>query len=108
MTPTEKARRSDALYYETVSVTRRVLCDAIANREADLEDARAENARLRESVRRLMTQRDERLAVAETENTKLRELVRDLWEYIYIGTAQDGQSLHDRTHELGVGVDGWA
>lgn len=38
----------------------------------------------------------------QTENAKLRELVRDLWEYIYIGTAQDGQSLHDRTRELGV------
>lgn len=40
----------------------------------------------------------------QTENAKLRELVRDLWEYIYIGTAQDGQSLHDRTRELGVEV----
>lgn len=40
------------------------------------------------------------------ENAKLRELVADLWEYIYIGTAQDGQSLHDRTRELGVEVDG--
>lgn len=68
MTPTEKAKRSDALYYETVSVNRRVLCDMIANREADLEDAR-------ESVKRLMTQRDERLARAETDNAKLRELV---------------------------------
>lgn len=40
------------------------------------------------------------------ENAKLRELVRDLWEYIYIGTANDGQALHDRTRELGVEVDG--
>ena len=47
MTATERAKRSDALYYETVSVTRRVLCDMVANREADLEDARAENAKLR-------------------------------------------------------------
>lgn len=51
MTPTERAKRSDALYYETVSVTRRVLCDMIANREADLDDAQAENAKLRELVR---------------------------------------------------------
>ena len=36
------------------------------------------------------------------ENERLRELVADLWEYIHIGTAQDGQSLHDRTRELGV------
>ena len=35
---------------------------------------KAENDRLRESVKRLMTQRDERLARAEAENAKLREL----------------------------------
>jgi hypothetical protein len=40
MTATEKAKRSDALYYETASVNRRVLCDMIANREADIEDLR--------------------------------------------------------------------
>ena len=38
MTATERARRSDALYYETASVNRRVLCDMIANREADIDD----------------------------------------------------------------------
>lgn len=40
------------------------------------------------------------------DNAKLRELIADLWEYIHIGTAQDGQSLHDRTRELGIEVDG--
>ena len=40
MTPTERAKRSDALYYETVSVTRRVLCDMISNRESDIEELR--------------------------------------------------------------------
>ena len=40
MTATERAKRSDALYYETVSVTRRVLCDMIANREGDIDDLR--------------------------------------------------------------------
>lgn len=39
------------------------------------------------------------------ENAELRELVRDLWQYIYIGTARDGQRLHDRTRELGIEVD---
>ena len=48
MTATERAKRSDALYYETVSVTRRVLCDMVANREADLGELKAENAKLRE------------------------------------------------------------
>lgn len=50
MTATERAKRSDALYYETVSVNRRVLCDMIANRESDLEDARVENDRLRKEL----------------------------------------------------------
>ena len=46
----------------------------------------------------------DRACKAEAENAKLRELVADLWEYIYIGTAQDGQRLHDRTRELGIEV----
>ena len=74
MTATEKGRRRDALLYGFD--TRLQLCDMIANRESDLEDARKENDRLRESVKRLMTQRDERLARAEAENAKLRELLR--------------------------------
>ena len=48
----------------------------------------------------------DRACKAEAENAKLRELVRDMWEYIYIGTTQDGQSLHDRTRKLGIEVDG--
>lgn len=114
MTPTERAKRSDALYYETVSVNRRVLCDMVANREADLEDAR-------ESVKRLMTQRDERLAKAETDNAELRELVKALltcatdgdcdecrlngatpW---HVGKAQLCDGVWDRVRELGVEAD---
>jgi len=54
MTPTQIARRSDALYADgTCGMTRRVLCDMVAQRESDLEDARAENAKLRELVRNL-------------------------------------------------------
>jgi len=49
VTPTEKARRSDALHQGPD--TRRVLCDMIANRESDLEELRAENAKLRELVK---------------------------------------------------------
>jgi len=47
MTPTEKARRAEALYYDNNNITRRTLCQRIANLEADLEDARAENSMLR-------------------------------------------------------------
>lgn len=48
MNATERARRSDALYYDNIS--RRELCDRIANIESDLEDSKAKNAKLRELV----------------------------------------------------------
>ena len=48
MNATERARRSDALYYDNIS--RRELCDRIANLESDLEDSKAKNAKLRELV----------------------------------------------------------
>ena len=83
MTATERAKRSDALYYETVSVTRRVLCDMIANREGDLEDARAENA-------------------------KLRELMADMLRYYAMPNDIDYRreaDLLERAHEMGVEVD---
>lgn len=47
---------------------------------------------------------DREMERLEAENAKLRELIADLWKYIYIGTARDGQRLHDRTRELGVKV----
>ena len=59
MTATERAKRSDALYYETVSVNRRVLCDMVANREGDINDLRSlvrdALACVRESSRGYMT-----------------------------------------------------
>lgn len=56
--------------------------------------AEGDNAKLRESVKRLMTQRDERLARAEAENAKLRELVSGL-EYCVQGFVCDGCPLYD-------------
>lgn len=41
---------------------------------------------LKESVRQLMTQRNERLAKAEAENAKLRELVRDMMRFFEDGS----------------------
>lgn len=79
MTPTEKAKRSDALYYETVSVTRRVLCDMIANREADIDDLR--------TAARLMWQR-------------LR------WADETMGCGVLDRRFERRMRELGVEVDG--
>lgn len=42
MTPTEKARRSDALYFDTKVTNRRAMCDMIANLEGDLEELRSQ------------------------------------------------------------------
>lgn len=74
MNATERARRSDALYYDNIS--RRELCDRIANLESDLEDSKAKNAKTFEVGKRWMA----RAARFESENTKLRELVRHLYE----------------------------
>ena len=87
-------------------------------------DLKAENAKLREQIHWLkqgdilhvltdqeyidQCEREHLMQVSidalDKENAKLRELIADLWEYIHIGTAQDGQSLHDRTRELGIEV----
>lgn len=48
MNATERAKRSDSLHYD--NVPRRALCDRIANLESDLEDTKAENAKLREEL----------------------------------------------------------
>lgn len=40
MTATDRGRRSDALYYDNVGMQRRVLCDMVARREAEIEDLR--------------------------------------------------------------------
>ena len=88
MTPTEKARRSDALHQGPD--TRRVLCDMIANRESDLEDARAENAKLRGQYEAVID--DYRSEVA-----KLRELCRSLLPF-----AESCGAEHPLMRELGV------
>lgn len=65
--------------------------DTILSLQDMAQGLQAENAKLRGA-------RD----VWQENDAKLRELIADLWEYIHIGTAQDGQSLHDRTRELGI------
>ena len=88
-----------------VPSTKETMALAMRSAASEMEDAadtilslrdmaqvlRAENAKLRGA-------RD----VWQENDAKLRELIADLWEYIHIGTAQDGQSLHDRTRELGI------
>ena len=48
--------------------------------ERETRQLKAENAKLRESVKRLMAQRDERLARAEADNAKLREQSERLFD----------------------------
>ena len=65
------------------------------------------NERLKAENTKLQDQLEEQKCFAadlEKDVRALRELVRDMWEYVYIGTAQDGQRLHDRTRELGIEV----
>ena len=85
MTPTERAKRSDALYYETVSVTRRVLCDMIANREADLEDARAKSEHMRLKALAVTGELQEENERLKADNAKLRELAAQMAEALRVG-----------------------
>lgn len=118
MTATERAKRSDALYYETVSVNRRALCDMIANREADLEDARAENAKLQNDadlLRSMLQAKRKDAHALMSENAELRELVSGL-EYCAQGFVCNRCPLYDPSgtnhrrcesleRELGIEVD---
>ena len=76
----------------------------------DAADMLDENARLRESVSNLLTQRDERLATAETESAKLRELFIDFWKWadppfaLRSGTFDELLAIVDRMRELGIEV----
>jgi len=106
MTPTQMARRSDALYADgTCGMTRRVLCNMVAQRESDLEDARAESAKLRSQCADLVDER-ERLFRANVEkngevlrlvgeNVKLREFAHDLLQPILA----DGFDCYGCVHE---------
>lgn len=60
MTPTQIARRSDSLYADgSCGITRRVLCDMVAQRESDIEQERSDNARLRELLRQSICAKDD-------------------------------------------------
>jgi hypothetical protein len=94
MTPTQIARRSDALYADgTRGMTRRVLCDMVAQRESDLEDARAENSKLR----KLLIDVSEEVPWSFMDTTKYYMPLR----------ADKLRKLLCRMRELGVEVEGW-
>lgn len=93
MTPTQIARRSDALYADgTCGMTRRVLCDMVAQRESDLEDARAENAKLRELV----------ITLANCAAGHGCDYCPINGGHGYIGETDMCESVHDCMRELGV------
>ena len=129
MNATERARRSDSLYYDTQVTNRRALCDMIANLESVLAESKAENAKLREQMERLVTllrvdcdidaswdglrrfwsigltedgclMRD-RACKAEAENAKLRELVDILCFCMQIHKRCDDCKLNGAKGELG-------
>ena len=118
MNATEKGRRSDALYYD--NVTRRNLCDRIANLESDLTESKAENDKLRERIHELEMEGSDhfyRTAYAEdanrtleAENAKLRELVADMWNEGMCECDERGACAEceyhytDRMRELGIEV----
>ena len=131
MTPTQMARRSDALYADgTCGMTRRVLCDMVAQREADLEDAREENNKLREELEAAkhdLQVFSANLARLGVENVKLRELAAGIGHLLFVldvdycvacprddinhpcpvYTVKGGECLYKTDlRELGVEVDG--
>ena len=118
MTATEKAKRAEALFNDR---TKRELADMVVHREADLEDARAENAALREECdgwKKLCVDQEVVHVMHEdaldNENAKLRELVSELWVSCPVHDSdcdecqhkggRTGCELYDRMRELGVEV----
>lgn len=87
MTATERARRADALYFDTNSIHRRQLCEMVANRESDLEDARAVIHGYKEQV------------------VALSGLVRDLWDAWQGSEFSMMPKLAERMRELGIEAD---
>ena len=89
------------------------LANEAIDKAMEIARLKAENTELRESVKRLMTQRDERLARAEADNDKLRELVRLMWKpfcwaqsgYETCLTDDQDAEIRDKVRKLGVGVD---
>ena len=83
MTPTEMYKRAESLFNER---TKRELADMVVHREADLEDARAENAKLRNDadlLRSMLQAKREDTHALMSENAKLRDgayAMRQLYE----------------------------
>lgn len=115
MTGTEKGRRSNSLYYDTFTTTRRTLCDMIANLESDLEESEAEADTLRTQVADASRTCAETLEIGkrwmaraarfESENAKLREFAIKTWELLTCNEPTFvWKNLQDEARELGVEI----
>lgn len=101
MTPTEKGRRFDALYY---GESAKSLAEMVVHREADLEELRAE-------FDKMDKWHSAELQAAMAENAKLRKYVAWLekWalDHASFGLSADVQfELDMKRRDLGVEVDG--
>ncbi len=112
MTPTEKARRKDALMQDTYRYHRETLCYMVADREADIERLEVEHARAMQANVKWMA----KAAHFEAERDKLRELLT-----FYLGcltkghvncdsctfkyNCGHGQEIIDKARELGIEVE---
>ena len=82
MNATEKARRSDSLYFGEIS--RRELCNMVSNLESDMKIQNEDNVRM---------------------NDELRNLFRDVLRYYSVPNEIDYKleaDLLERAHKLGI------
>lgn len=116
MNATERAKRSDELHYD--NIPRRALCDRIANLESDIEDMKAENAKLQETLQRRTKQFEsmtEMWVERGVDNAKLQELAQradrlltGLFPYIDYSRCTALEAVAEwrvRAHKLGVEVE---
>ena len=85
MTATEKFKRAESLFQDK---TKRELAEMVVHREGDLEDARADNAKLREERREYQATIDslvDECADHKAENAKLRELLSESFLLMHHG-----------------------
>lgn len=85
-------------------------CPACKN-VADLQEALAENEKLREEFNKMDVWHSKELTAAMDENAKLRKLFSDFWAWanppfaLKSGTFEQFMEIADRARELGMEVD---
>lgn len=79
MNATDRGRRSDALYYDNIS--RRELCDRIANLESDMDSHRARAQHWRKLAQEMASREIERLEAAK----KVRDMLASKRRQEFVG-----------------------